>query len=91
MVLKPTTLLVESKVFDNDYFKYRKLSIQQPLRCWYYANKQVELSALKDKDRAYIETILPLYSTIFSGERMSDSDFFCLPKGAQHKKSLKRK
>ena len=71
--------LVESKVFDNDYFKYRKLSIQQPLRCWYYANKQVELSALKDKDRAYIETILPLYSTIFNGERMSDSDFFaCL-------------
>lgn len=68
---------VESRVKDNDDFKYRKVFIDRPLRLVFenpvMPDSEVKLS---DADRKVMQSLVDAYREYFDGERMSDRDFF---------------
>ena len=68
---------VESRVKDNDDFKYRKIFIDRPLRL-VFENPQMpdESVKLSDSDRKVMQTFVDAYREYFDGQRMPDTDFF---------------
>lgn len=71
-------LAVESKVLDNDYFKYTKLTTCRPLRLRYENIKIPEDATLKDADRKYLETIIATYNEHFNDHAVDDFAFFTM-------------
>ena len=81
-VYKATTtdgveLQVESRVKDNDDFKYRKIFIDRPLRL-VFENPQMPDESVKisEADRMTMKLFVDGYRVYFNGERMIDRDFF---------------
>ncbi len=68
---------VESRVKDNDDFKYRKLFIDRPLRL-VFENPQMpdESVKLSEADRMALKLFVDGYRCYYQGERMLDRDFF---------------
>ena len=68
---------VESRVKDNDDFKYRKIFIDRPLRL-VFENPQMpdESVKLSDGDRKIMQLFVDAYHEYFDGQRMPDTDFF---------------
>lgn len=68
---------VESRVKDNDDFKYRKVFIDRPMRL-VFENPQMpdESVKLSDSDRKVMLTFVDAYREYFDGQRMPDTDFF---------------
>ena len=68
---------VESRVKDNDDFKYRKIFIDRPLRL-VFENPQMpdESVKLSESDRKVIQSFVDAYHEYFDGQRMPDTDFF---------------
>lgn len=68
---------VESRVKDNEDFKYRKIFIDRPLRLVFenpeMPNNNVKLS---DSDRNVLQSFVDAYREHFDGQRMIDRDFF---------------
>ena len=69
---------VESKVLDNDYFKYSKLTTCRPLRLRYEHVAIPEEATLKAADRAYLEQVIALYNEKLVGTAVSDLEFFTM-------------
>ena len=81
-VYKATTsdgeeIQVESRVKDNDDFKYRKIFIDRPLRL-VFENPQMPDNNVKlsDSDRNVLQSFVDAYREHFDGQRMIDRDFF---------------
>ena len=81
-VYKATTLdgvevQVESRVKDNDDFKYRKIFIDRPLRL-VFENPQMpdESVKLSESDRMTLKLFVDGYRVYYNGQRMPDTDFF---------------
>lgn len=81
-VYKATTadgveIKAESRVKDNDDFKYRKVFIDRPLRL-VYENPQMpdESVKLSAADRQVMQMFRDGYYMYYSGQRMLDCDFF---------------
>lgn len=68
---------VESRVKDNDDFKYRKVFIDRPLRL-VYENPEMPDDSVKltDSDRNVLQSFIDAYREHFDGQRMTDRDFF---------------
>lgn len=68
---------VESRVKDNDDFKYRKVFIDRPLRL-VYENPEMPDDSVKltDSDRNVLQSFVDAYREHFDGQRMIDRDFF---------------
>ena len=68
---------VESRVKDNDDFKYRKVFIDRPLRL-VYENPEMPDDSVKltDSDRNVLKSFIDAYREHFDGQRMIDRDFF---------------
>lgn len=68
---------VESRVKDNDDFKYRKVFIDRPLRL-VYENPEMPDDSVKltDSDRNVLQSFIDAYREHFDGQRMIDRDFF---------------
>ena len=68
---------VESRVKDNEDFKYRKIFIDRPLRL-VFENPQMpdESVKLSDSDRKVMQLLVDAYREYFDGQRMPDIDFF---------------
>ena len=68
---------VESRVKDNDDFKYRKVFIHRPLRL-VYENPEMPDDSVKltDSDRNVLQSFIDAYREHFDGQRMIDRDFF---------------
>ena len=68
---------VESRVKDNDDFKYRKIFIDRPLRL-VFENPQMpdESVKLSESDRKVFQSFVDAYHEYFDGQRMPDTDFF---------------
>lgn len=71
-------LAVESKVLDNDYFKYTKLTTCRPLHLRYENINIPEDATLKDADRKYLETIIAAYNEHIGGNAVDDFAFFTM-------------
>ena len=91
-VYKATTsdgeeIQVESRVKDNDDFKYRKVFIDRPLRLVYKNPEMPDDSVkLSDSDRNVLQSFVDAYREHFDGQRMIDRDFFQkIKKGASLK------
>ncbi len=70
-------LAVESKIKDNDDFKFTKLTINRPLRLKYVDLVMPEDTAkLKDAEIALCMQIAELYNEKYAGVELSDKDFF---------------
>lgn len=68
---------VESRVKDNDDFKYRKVFIDRPLRLVYENPEMPDESVkLTDSDRNVLKSFIDSYREHFDGQRMIDRDFF---------------
>lgn len=68
---------VESRVKDNDDFKYRKVFIDRPLRLVYENPEMPDESVkLTDSDRNVLKSFFDAYREHFDGQRMIDRDFF---------------
>ena len=68
---------VESRVKDNDDFKYRKVFIDRPLRLVYENPEMPDESVkLTDSDRNVLQSFIDAYREHFDGQRMIDRDFF---------------
>ena len=68
---------VESRVKDNDDFKYRKVFIDRPLRLVYENPEMPDESVkLTDSDRNVLQSFIDAYREHFYGQRMIDRDFF---------------
>lgn len=68
---------VESRVKDNDDFKYRKVFIDRPLRLVYENPEMPDNSVkLSDSDRNVLQSFVDAYREHFDGQRMIDRDFF---------------
>lgn len=68
---------VESRVKDNDDFKYRKVFIDRPLRLVYENPEMPDDSVkLSDSDRNVLQSFVDAYREHFDGQRMIDRDFF---------------
>ena len=91
-VYKATTadgveIQVESRVKDNDDFKYRKVFIDRPLRLVYENPEMPDESVkLSESDRMTIKQFIDGYRVYYSGQRMIDRDFF---QKIKHKAGLK--
>ena len=72
-----TAIQVESRVKDNDDFKYRKIFIDRPLRL-VFDNPQMpdESVKLSESDRQVLKSFVDAYRMNCNGERMLDHDFF---------------
>lgn len=68
---------VESRVKDNDDFKYRKIFIDRPLRL-VFDNPQMpdESVKLSEADRMIMKLFVDGYRVYYPGQRMIDRDFF---------------
>lgn len=68
---------VESRVKDNDDFKYRKIFIDCPLRL-VFENPQMpdESVKLSNSDRKVMQLFVDAYNEYFNGQRVLDTDFF---------------
>ena len=68
---------VESRVKDNDDFKYRKIFIDRPLRL-VYENPEMPDDSVKltDSDRNVLQSFIDAYREHFDGQRLIDRDFF---------------
>lgn len=68
---------VESRVKDNDDFKYRKVFIDRPLRL-VYENPEMPDDSVKltDSDRNVLQSFIDAYREHFDGQRLIDRDFF---------------
>lgn len=81
-VYKATTadgveIQVESRVKDNDDFKYRKVFIDRPLRLVYENPEMPDESVkLSEADRRILKQFIDSYRTYYPGQRMTDRDFF---------------
>ena len=81
-VYKATTadgvkIQVESRVKDNDDFKYRKVFINRPLRLVYQDPEMPDESAkLTEADRRILEQFIDGYRAYYPGQRLIDRDFF---------------
>ena len=91
-VYKATTpdgmeLQVESRVKDNDDFKYSKIFIDRPLRL-VYENPQMPGDDVKlsEADRMIMKLFIDGYRVYYPGQRMIDRDFF---QKIKHKAGLK--
>ena len=68
---------VESRVKDNEDFKYRKVFIDRPLRLVYENPEMPDNSVkLSDSDRNVLQSFVDAYREHFDGQRMIDRDFF---------------
>ena len=68
---------VESRVKDNDDFKYRKVFIDRPLRLVYENPEMPDESVkLTDSDRNVLKSFIDAYREHFDGQHMIDRDFF---------------
>lgn len=68
---------VESRVKDDDDFKYRKVFIDRPLRLVYENPEMPDDSVkLSDSDRNVLQSFVDAYREHFDGQRMIDRDFF---------------
>ncbi len=91
-VYKATTadgveIQVESRVKDNDDFKYRKVFIDRPLRLVYENPEMPDASVkLSESDRRILQQFLDGYRTYYPGQRLIDRDFF---QKIKHKAGLK--
>lgn len=81
-VYKDTTpdgieLQVESRVKDNEDFKYRKIFIDRPLRL-VFENPEMPDSSVKlsEVERNVMQSFVDAYKEHFGGQRMIDRDFF---------------
>ena len=81
-VYKATTpdgveIQVESRIKDNDDFKYRKIFIDRPLRM-VFENPQMPDSSVKlsEADRKVMQTYVDAYNAHYQGKRLADRDFF---------------
>lgn len=72
-----TEVQVESRIKDNDDFKYSKVFIDRPLRL-VYENPQMpdESVKLSKADRQVMQLFVDGYRVYFKGQRMTDTDFF---------------
>ena len=91
-VYKATTsdgeeIQVESRVKENDDFKYRKVFIDRPLRLVFENLEMPDNSVkLSDSDRNVLQSFVDAYREHFDGQRMIDRDFFQkIKKGASLK------
>ena len=81
-VYKATTadgveIQVESRVKDNDDFKYRKVFIDRPLRLVYENPEMPDESAkLTEADRRILQQFIDGYRVYYPGQRLIDRDFF---------------
>ena len=81
-VYKATTadgveIQVESRVKDNDDFKYRKVFIDRPLRLVYENPEMPDESVkLSESDRMTLKLFIDGYRVYYPGQRMTDRDFF---------------
>lgn len=81
-VYKATTadgveIQVESRVKDNDDFKYRKVFIDRPLRLVYENPEMPDESAkLTEADRKIVRLFIDGYRVYYPGQRLIDRDFF---------------
>lgn len=82
-----TEVQVESRIKDNDDFKYSKVFIDRPLRL-VYENPQMpdENVKLSKADRQILQLFVDGYSAYYKGQRMTDTDFF---QKIKHKAGLK--
>lgn len=72
-----TEVQVESRVKDNDDFKYRKVFIDRPMRLIYEnPQKPDESEKLSDTDRTVVNAFVDAYRIHFNGQRMTDTEFF---------------
>ena len=68
---------VESRVKDNDDFKYRKVFIDRPLRLVYENPEMPDESAkLTEADRRILQQFIDGYRVYYPGQRLIDRDFF---------------
>ena len=72
-----TEVQVESRVKDNDDFKYRKVFIDRPMRLVYEnPQKPDESEKLSSADRTVVNAFVDAYRIYFNGQRMTDTEFF---------------
>ena len=72
-----TEVQVESRVKDNEDFKYRKVFIDRPMRLVYdNPQKPDENEKLSASDRTVVDAFVDAYRIYFNGQRMSDTEFF---------------
>ncbi len=72
-----TEVQVESRVKDNDDFKYRKVFIDRPMRLVYEnPQKPDESEKLSSADRTVVNAFVDAYRINFNGQRMTDTEFF---------------
>ncbi|MCD8293641.1 MAG: type I restriction-modification system subunit M [Clostridia bacterium] len=72
---------VESRVFDNDYFKFSKLFISRPLRLKYEnLEMPAEDAGITKSSRALFEKIVKAYKDNFNGQAADDYEFFAMLK-----------
>lgn len=72
-----TEVQVESRVKDNDDFKYRKVFIDRPMRLVYEnPQKPDESEKLSITDRTVVNAFVDAYRIYFNGQRMTDTEFF---------------
>ena len=70
-------LQVESRVKDNEDFKYRKIFIDRPLRLVFENPVMPDNSVkLSDAERNFFQSFIDTYKEHFDGQRMIDRDFF---------------
>ncbi len=71
------SIRVESKVFKNDYFKYKKITIMHPLRLR-YENLKIPSESVVTKvaDRQVLQQAVDFYNAQFNGKVVSDEEFF---------------
>ena len=68
---------VESRVKDNDDFKYRKVFIDRPLRLVYEDPVMPDESVkLSEADRKILQQFVDGYRAYYPGQRLTDRDFF---------------
>lgn len=72
-----TEVQVESRIKDNDDFKYSKVFIDRPLRL-VFENPQMpdESAKLSKADRQVLQLFVDAYRVYFKGQLMTDTDFF---------------
>lgn len=71
-------IIVESKVYENDYFKYSYLTTYRPLRLRYENIAIHGGEELKDVDRVFLESIVTIYNELSIGKALSDFELFTL-------------
>ncbi len=72
-----TEIQVESRVKDNEDFKYSKIFIDRPLRLVFEnPQKPDDNVKLSDSERTIVNAFIDAYRIYFNGQRMEDKDFF---------------